>query len=546
MKSFYVDITKCKSAGGNFDSAESELRSASKKLDGAADGVKAMGGALVAVGACVDQIAHEAAVEAGEVAQLKNAINSILQLYYMQEAGLIGASAGAGVGAGATIGSTVGEWIDDVIGNAHDNIESWIDSVESYIASIISDIGEEYINDDGSLKLGQIGSNIFSVTSDLIDSFFDDNRVSILTSFDGAYGYLIDSLLGKTIDGDALDVFDDIVNMDLDDYLKKYVTLPEFDLGDIRHISTIGDVCKVAGVVGEVLDYGTILVADAIDVFYNEETDNFDITLNTIGYYATDVVIDGGVTLGANLVGDAVGAVAGTFVAGLFAPGGALAGALGGTAVAPGPGTAGGAVAGGVSTAAIAGTVTQAVVSGLVSNGIEAALNHDISFLDINNDGNADSVVDVLKYGAHNLVDDIVELAPQQWHDTVAVVNDAVNAGYDYVGEFVDNTINVVVESANDVYNGAVDVANDIYNGVADVTSDIADGVVDVATDIYEGVTETVGNVYDSVTETAGNVYDSVSETVGNAYDSVSDTVGEVRYNVASYAEDTFGITWLY
>ncbi|MBE5933178.1 MAG: hypothetical protein E7263_07145 [Lachnospiraceae bacterium] len=500
MQSFYVDITKCRTAEKDLAACEGDLKSASRKLDSAGDGLRGMSGGLSLVGQSVEHLARKAQIESKEVEQLRQVLHNILDLYYTQEAGLIGQAVGNGVQNIESVLDKIKDIIGDVGEFFGDKAEDFIDR---YIRTLIDTLGGDFINDDGTINLGGLAWNVFTTMTSFNMNVFDKVANGIITAQGGKLMELfVDLYKASNLDDIDINYYDflkKIDNFDIGQIIGDQFKLSTFDFSDFSKLSKLGKCCKIVGIFGEVVDVGIMIGEDFCDVFYNEETGTFEgfDSVNNWGYFATDVVIDGVVKIGSNIIGDIVGTAAGAGVASLFGTGGAAAGAAGGTAVAPGAGTVGGAVAGGVTAGGVAAVVTQSVVSALVSNGIEDALNADcLSFIDIDGDGTNDSAVDSAKYIAHNLVDNVVEIVPQAYEATT---------------EFVGNMVETVSEHAGEVVNTVTSAASDIY---------------------------------DSATEFAGEVYSTVSETASNVYESVTGAASEVVSNTASYVEDLLGISW--
>jgi len=528
MKSFYVDITKCKSAGGNFDSAESELRSASKKLDGAADGVKAMGGALVAVGACVDQIAHEAAVEAGEVAQLKNAINSILQLYYMQEAGLIGQAVNSGVqNVIDTIGDTIRDRVQDIadiigrgkeairehiINNAYEDLDFFIRTATGFVDK---DYWKSYFNQMTDNVMGDFGGIINIATGGW----------EIIFAEDGKYvEYIVDLVRGNEIDTNYYDFLKADGSFDFGEFLEGEL-IPDFK----PNRSTLGNVLKWGGKIVDGLDYASIIGEDFMDVIYNEETRQCEWTVQNIGYFTSDVIVDGAATFGCNFAGDLVGKLAG----------GAVAAIPGGAVVAP---------------------IVDFAVSTAVSNIAEFAINFDLP-LDLNGDGEFDSVVDMAKIVGREGVDNIIAVGefvgenvygymvdnhPELTQAISDTLNPIINAG-EAVFEHATDTFDNVLNAAIDLEGRAKDYVGDLVQGglesaVSYIQTDVeyfsnqAENVVELVDDLRNG------EGLSAVGEYVSNSIDNGFEYAGNVVDNLADSANQFLDNTANFAQDCLSI----
>lgn len=491
MNSFYVDIKKCRPAEGDLAACQNDLNSASRHLNEAGDGLKAMGGALASVGASAEHLAARASAEAKEVAQLSQGLHNILNHYYAQEAGLIGQNALAGAYVGAVYGAlanAAGQASSPFGDMVKDYIDNLGDAAKTYISNLIGDFIDKYTNDDGTINFNNVLVYSYTNALNLVSDFFDTKLMTMLTAGDGNFVDLIVDICK----------LDDIGDLNLADYefLKKFakwdLTIPDVKIDSIefnklRKLSNLGEFCKVLGPVGEGLNYASIVVSDFVEIFYNDETGKLEglLSVNNWGYFATDVVIDVGVTVASDLIGNVFGDISGKAVtvigSAIFgtagtvgggaagATGGSVAGPIGTGAGAVGVGAAGGTV--GVTGSMIAGQVTDWAVSGLVSMAVEEYVFNGEYFADIDGDGQKDSAVDYMKDYAHNRVDDIVEMAPSIMEAT---------------GGYVDNVVSEVKGAVGEIYDSASEFKENVYDTVSDTVNDVWTNTVDYAENLLE------------------------------------------------------------
>lgn len=479
MQSFYVDITKCRTAEKDLAACEGDLKSASRKLDSAADGLKGMSGALSMVGQSVEHLSDEAKIESKEVEQLRQALHNILDLYYNQEAGLIGQAVGNGVqsiinSVGQTIqdrvqdiASIIGQGAEAIMEHIRNNVYEDLDFIMRTATGFTdSDYWAAYFNQMRDNIMGDFGGIINLAT----------NGWDIIFSEDGRYvEYIVDLIQGNEIDTDYYEFLNADGNFDFGEFLEGEF-VPDFEMNH----STLGNVLKWGGKIIDGLDYASIIGEDFMDVIYNEDTRQCEWSLQNIGYFTSDVIVDEVATFGCNFLGD----------------------------------LAGGAVASAVATIPYAGVVLAPIadfaVSTLVSNTAEFAINLDLPF-DLNGDGEFDSAVDMAKIIGREGVDNII-----------AVGEFVVESAYDYMStnhpeltQAISDTISPIVDAGQEFLDGAADTFDNILNA---------------GLDFEESAKDYVGNLFESGLETAGNNLQNGVEYVSSQIGNLADFAGDVMH----------------